>query len=601
MKSLRRVSILLGWAKFIVLLIAVSTLVYASSSSNLLTHLRYLASDKLKGRGNGSAELDQAARYIAGQFEKYGLKPAGENSTYFQEFELGIGRRLGGMNGIVFRPIDEHFDLHMGRDYVPLTYGSQTTVVGPVVFAGHGITAPELGYDDYQDLDVRDKIVLVFEDEPDGSSRNYVFGGKEVTPYATSLHKILNAKSRGAKAIILSPKENSASGMSEVAAIDPRQVADLGIHAVRIRGEIGDRLLRTAGRDPVEILRWINSHPSPYSFSLDFDASVSIEVLGVRRVVRNVIGFVPGQSDQVIVIGAHYDHLGLGEKTSLAPELIGQIHNGADDNASGTAGLLTLAENYAGTRPRRGLLFIAFAGEELGLLGSRYYTEHPTYPLKRTNAMINLDMIGRSDGDLLIGGVGTSVYFKGILDELQGSSSLHFTYSDSLQGSSDHLSFLAQKIPVLFFFSGLHSDYHRPSDDWERIDLVRTEEILGVVSGMLGRLMMLDGALEYVDITVDQQQKRIAGRRDRPRFGVFPDMSWNLGGVRFNEIVNGAPAQKSGVRAGDILIRFDRQKIENLNRFLRILQTKTPGDEVEVVLLREAKIVQTTVHLDARD
>ena len=314
----------------------------------------------------------------------------------------------------------------------------------------------------------------------------------------------------------------------------------------------------------------------------------------------NVIGYLDNTQQETVIIGAHYDHLGYGHSGSLH-DGDKEIHNGADDNASGTAGLLTLAENYAGTRPRRGLLFIAFAGEELGLLGSRYYTEHPTYPLKRTNAMINLDMIGRSDGDLLIGGVGTSVYFKGILDELQGSSSLHFTYSDSLQGSSDHLSFLAQKIPVLFFFSGLHSDYHRPSDDWERIDLVRTEEILGIVSGTLGRLMTLDGALEYVDITVDQQQKPIAGRRDRPRFGVFPDMSWDLGGVRFNEIVNGAPAQKAGVRAGDILIRFDRQEIENLNRFLRILQTKTPGDEVVIVLLREAKIVQTTVHLDARD
>ncbi|MDA2938220.1 M28 family peptidase [Acidobacteria bacterium AH-259-A15] len=593
-------SFFLRKAGLIFFLIVTSIVGYARSSDSFLEHLRYLASDELKGRKNGSLGLEQAASYIAEHFQKYGLLPAGDGQTYFQEFELTMGRRLGPENGIALETGTDQIHLKVESDYVPLTSGPETTVQGPLVFAGFGISAPELNYDDYRGLDVRRKIVLVFEHEPQEQSKESLFRGRELTPYATDLHKILNAKSRGAAAVLLLPDSFNHPESRETGPAGGRQVEDMGIHSVKLAGKWGEWLLHRSGRDPVEIAGWINSHLTPYSFGLGFGATVSIDVVKVRRTIKNVLGLKPGQTEKVIIIGAHYDHLGLGDKTSLAPELIGEVHNGADDNASGTAGLLRLAQDFGRTSPHRGLLFIAFAGEELGLLGSRYYAQHPTIALEKTMAMINMDMIGRSDGDLLVGGVGTAAEFKGILDDLQKTSVLQFTYSNSLRGSSDHLSFSVKKIPVLFFFSGLHSDYHRPSDDWERIDLVRTKQVLEVVHGTIDQLAALEQPPQYVDLGRQDHVARSAGRGHGPRLGSFPDMSWELDGVRFEGILAGSPAEKAGLRAGDILVGFDGRKVKSLYDFTTALGTKVPGDEVEVVVLRDGQIMRMTVHLDAR-
>jgi hypothetical protein len=280
------------------------------------------------------------------------------------------------------------------------------------------------------------------------------------------------------------------------------------------------------------------------------------------------------------------------------------VHNGADDNASGTAGLLQLAQDLGrSSSPKQGLLFIAFAGEELGLLGSRYYTEHPTIPLEQTTAMFNLDMIGRSEGDLLIGGVRTAAEFSRILDEVQEFSPLQFSYSDDLRGSSDHLSFSGRKIPVLFFFSGLHGDYHRPSDDWERINVKTTGQVLDVVRSSLDRLLELNQPLPYVEVGRPASRERRGGRRQRrprPWFGSLPDTSWSLGGVRFEQILSETPAAEAGLKDGDVLVLFNGQTIDNLRQFLAALEAKSPGDEVEIAVFRKGELIRTTVRLATR-
>ena len=590
----------LGILRLTIGILAASIAAPWAGGESLLDHLRYLASDELKGRGNGSSELEKAALYIAGRFEEYGLAPAGEDDSYFQEFELAIGRRLGPQNSIDFVTESGRLHLQSGRDFRPLSSGAQMTVSGAVVFAGFGISAPELNYDDYRDMDVRGKVVLAFEHEPKEQVEGSVFSGRELSPYATVLHKILNARSRGAVALLLIPDvfnhiSNDDEDLSEL-----RRVEVLGIHAAKLSLEWGERLLGQSGRDAEEVYRWLNHHVTPYSFQTDFNAEVSIDVVKVSRTVRNVLGLVPGQTDEVVVIGAHYDHLGLGDKTSLAPELIGEIHNGADDNASGTAGLLQLAQEMGSTIPAKSLLFVAFAGEELGLLGSRHYAEQPTIPLEKTVAMLNLDMIGRSRGDLLVGGVGTASEFRVILDRLQEQSPLQFSYSDNLRGSSDHLSFSAKRVPVLFFFSGLHGDYHRPSDDWQKIDVERTEQILDVVRSTLDGILSLRQQLVYQDVVRRSQSSRSGGRRHGPRFGCYPDTSWELEGVRFSEIVMDSPAAKAGLQGGDVLVGFDGQTIRDLHDFTSELRRREPGDEVGVVVLREGQVVRATVRLDSR-
>jgi hypothetical protein len=503
----------------IVLLLVTSALAQAGEDSDLMGHLRYLASDELKGRGNGTPELEQAANYVAELFREYGLQPAGDEETYFQEFDVSMGRSLGPENQVILETGTEQIRLEVRRDYVPLTSGPDTVVQGPLVFAGFGISAPELAYDDYRDLDVRGKIVLVFEHEPQEQVEESLFAGRELTPYATILHKVMNARNRGAAGVILlsdsfnhSPGQESRSRRS--------RVEQIGIHSVRLTPEWSKRLFETAGRDLTEVVEEINGHSTAVAFDLGVTGTVSLDVVKVQHTVRNVLGFLPGQTDQIIIMGAHYDHLGLGTTGSLAPEPIDQVHNGADDNASGTAALLQLAQDFTTGSPlQQGLLFIAFAGEELGLLGSRYYTEHPTLPLENTIAMLNMDMIGRSQGNLLIGGVGTTAEFRRILDEVQTTSPLRFSYSDSSRGSSDHLSFSSKKVPVLFFFSGLHNDYHRPSDDWERINVQTLQQILEVVRStvhqLLDQLLEVSQSLQYVEVDRGPERPRRRGGRRR--------------------------------------------------------------------------------------
>ena len=584
----------------IVLLLSALALAQPSTEDNLMENLRYLASDELQGRGNGSPGMEQAAHYIGQLFRQYGLLPAGNEQTYFQEFDVSMGQSPGPENQVTLETGTEQMQLEVRRDYVPLTSGPDKVVQGLLVFAGFGISAPELEYDDYTDLDVGGKIVVIFEHEPQEQAEESRFAGRELTPYATVLHKVMNAKKRGAVGVIL-----LSDGFNHPPGQEPRsrrpRVENIGIHSIRLTPEWSERLLEKGGRNSVGIAEEINSHLTPVSVELGVTATVSLDVVKVQHTVSNVLGFLPGQTDNIIIIGAHYDHLGLGTTGSLAPELIDQIHNGADDNASGTAVLLQLAQDFSRGSPlQQGLLFIAFAGEELGLLGSRYYTEHATMPLENTVVMINMDMVGRSQGNLLLGGVGTAAEFRGILDEVQKTSPLQFSYSVSSRGSSDHRAFSSKKIPVLFFFSGLHSDYHRPSDDWERINVQTLQQILEVVRSTVHRLLELNQSFQYVEVDRGPERARRRGGSSRTWFGSLPDTEWSLGGVRFEQILGETPAARAGLKDGDVLVRFDGRTIRSLREFIRALGTKNPGDEVDVAVLRDGELIGTTVTLEAR-
>lgn len=574
-------------------------------SSLFLRHLRFLASDEMRGRGNGRPELEIAADYIARQFEEYGLLPAGDDGAFFQEFQITTGYRQGENNKLtLFGLPDQPEHLELGRDYWPLTYGGEALEAAPLVFAGFGISAPEYNYDDYRELDVRGKAVVVYEHEPREHSRESPFDGRELTPYATVASKVVTAKHLGAAAVILLPDSFNHAPRSEQSHLHA-PVEDLGLPAVRLSQEWAERLIELSGRNAKEIRRWINGHLTPYSFHFDdLQCALQLDFEKIRRPVRNVVARIPGRSENAIVIGAHYDHLGLGGSSSLAPEQFGEIHNGADDNASGTAGLLQMAYDLADSRPIHTLIFVAFAGEELGLLGSSRYVTHPATPLDRVVAMINMDMIGRSRGELLIGGVGTAREFAPILKDLQRTSSLSFRFAETPRGSSDHLSFARKEIPVLFFFSGLHSDYHRPTDDWPKIDLTRTQEVLAVVQGVVERLDSLPERPQFVDLSSDTDRVvgplRGSGRGYGPSFGSIPDMSYEEGGVRFAEIRNGSPAFRSGIRGGDILIEFDGKRIDTLYDFTYALRAKRAGDTVTAVVLRGGKTITFQVRLEER-
>src|SRR5882672_1165535 len=573
------------------------------SSDRYMTDVTYLASDALKGRGDGSPELDKAAEYIAAQFRLAGLAPAGETNSYFQGFDITTGAVLGAKNEFSMGGAN----LRINDDFVPINFSSTAEFEGALVFAGYGITAPEYKYDDYSRIDASGKIAVVFEREPQENDRKSVFAGTGLTSHASFTNKAINARLHGAKGIIFiaAPSQGSEDlGLAE------RQEAesDLGISAVHTKRAFLAKAFKDAGKDPAALQRGIDKDLTPQSFAfMGARARIATDVVRTRKTIRNVIGALPGADPKLknewIVVGAHYDHLGLGNRNSLAPSQIGQVHHGADDNASGTAGVIEIARIAANNNHawKRSVLFIAFAGEEIGLLGSSNFANHPTVPVKSIDAMINMDMIGRvSNNRLFIGGVGTSPSLKQTVEDLNKPVGLALNFSDSGYGSSDHTSFNAKKIPVLFFFSGLHTDYHKPSDTADKINAEGAVKVLSVVYGTVDRLATDTQRLPYHEIAQPPQAGRGSGGGYGPYFGSVPDFRDDLKGVLFSDVQNNSPAAKAGLKGGDLLVEFDGKQILTLSDYAYALRTKKPGDIVAVVVKRNGQDVKTDVTLEAR-
>jgi hypothetical protein len=459
----------------------------AISARQYLNHVKHLTAKDMRGRGTGTPQLDRAAAYIAKEFRKAGLKPVVDGS-YYQSFRVSVDSKLGEKNALSYSVAGARTELAVTNDFMPLGFSGSGTVEAPVVFGGYGISAREYGYDDYADVDVRGKLVVIMSHEPQEFEGGSVFEGRIYTEHSQLFSKALNARARGAAGVIYVSDTANHSSTEKLEPFTSSVSPDNpGLPFVQVKSPVVEAWFAAAGRDFKTAQTSIDSSLKPQSF--DFPDSVrvsmSIDVGHQARPVHNVLGYIPGRSDEYLIVGAHYDHLGIGEQFSLAPEKVGTPHPGADDNASGTAGVIALARWLAGQpRSDRGVLFIAFAGEELGLLGSSHYVNHPVLPLEKALVMINMDMIGRiRDGKVLVSGAEAGSAYRSTLRMLGTRYSLALDLDDSgLYGSSDHTSFKTKLVPVLFFFSGLHSDYHRPSDTWEKIEAGGAAKLLNLLS-----------------------------------------------------------------------------------------------------------------------
>ena len=613
-RPLKKRHLLLGVASLALIATVSSTrgersAVAAVSGNSALEHIRFLASDELGGRGNGSEGLERAAHYIASQFEKLGLSPAGDNGTYFQAFFVTAGGTLGPDNTLKLAAGETEESLRLHQDFEPMTFSGAGEVAGaPIVFVGYGITAPEHGYDDYAGVDVGGKAVLLLRHIPREGRNDGPFDPQR--GHATFVAKVVNAKGHGATAVlVITDPLNHRTDPDELVEFGQDLGADdLAIPALHIKQTVAQELFQKAGKDLLAVQEDIDEDLRPASFELQGSTvSLTVDVERKRGEVRNVLGYLAPESasgdEEILLIGAHYDHLGVGvNRHSQAPEGEDGIHNGADDNASGTAGVMELARVLSQEREglKRGILFATFAGEELGLLGSRHYTAHPTYPLERTVAMLNLDMIGRlREGKLFIGGVGSSPVFQPKLEELVAGQDLLLDFSFSGYGSSDHASFVMAGVPSLFFFTGLHRDYHRPSDDWQEINVAGEEQVLRLAYQMADYLQSLPEPPQFV-------------REERPRgeqggaggygayFGSVPDFGYQGKGVRFDDIREGSPAHQAGLKAGDILVYFNGREIDSLHDFTDALQRHKPGDNVPVIVIRDGASLEVRVELAQR-
>jgi len=581
------------------------------SADEYLGYVKYLASEDMRGRATGSPELEKAAAFLRDQFRSLHLKPI-EHDSYYQDFEVTTSAKLGTDNQFSYGPADHKKSIKFQKDFVPLNLSIAGHVTGDVVFCGFGITAPEYNYDDYAGVDVKGKIVLLMRHEPQEFDEKSIFDGKIYTVHSQIFSKAVNAKMHGAKAVILvndvGAHSTDADELEKFGGT--AGPANAGIEFLQVRAETVDKWLEKSGKDLRTIETEIDKDLKPRSFALPATLQVEITV-DIRRdvkTVHNVGGYLPGETDEYVIVGAHYDHLGLGEQFSLAPSLAGTVHPGADDNASGTAGVLELAHWFSeGPKHRRGILFLAFAGEELGLLGSSNYANHPDLPLNKCVAMINMDMIGRiRDHKIYVGGIGTGTTFGPLVKKAAAKQSFEADFSESTgYGSSDHTSFTAKQLPVLFFFSGLHSDYHKPGDTWDKIDAPSAVMLLHMVSDVIDGLTGDAAPPQFVRVVEPKPHGEEAGHTGKvsgygPDFGSIPDFAEIPNGVRFADIRPGSPAAKAGLKAGDIMTEFDGKPIQNLYDFTYALRAKKPGDEVLVKVLRSGQPIDAKVLLTER-
>jgi aminopeptidase YwaD len=577
------------------------------SVSEISRHVYFLASEALEGRRAGTPETRKAAEYIAKRFSEYGLlpspdavSPSPDPNAYFQPFEFVSGVERGENNHLTVTRTDGTVELELGKDFQPLPFSGTGSITGSVVFGGFGISAPGEGYDDYAEIDLSGKMVMVLQGSPDETDPHGTLG-----QFATPRNKTIAAREAGAAGLLLVTRPDEGETALMRLRVD-RSPATSGLPAINITPHTADLLLEGTGMTVETLYNNLVEMKKANSFDIDkISLSIQTDLLPVISHCNNVIGFLPGidpsLADEVIIIGAHYDHLGWGGDGSLVPDEEA-IHHGADDNASGTAGILELARinSTDGRPPKRSLLFIAFSAEEIGLIGSQHYVQNPYLPNDSTVAMINLDMIGRLTNDeLTIFGVGTSPIWEEIIPEPEEYKLLEVRTNQDGFGPSDHASFYAQNIPVLFFHTGLHGDYHRPSDTAEKINYNGMATIISYVDNIVRRLDRSDERPAFTRAESPRPQGVMRGIR--VYVGTMPDYVGESGGMRVTGVRNESPAERAGIITGDVIIKFGGKTIENVYDYTFALGEFNPGDIVEVVVKRDGEEMIIELELGARN
>ena len=556
----------------------------------LLEEVKALSAPDTEGRASGTQGADRAAAHITAVFQQAGLRPGGDAGQYLQPFQVATGIRLGTRNSLaVVAPAPR--TLALGREFTPLAVSANGAAESNLVFAGYGITAPDLGYDDYAGLDVRDKIVLVLSREPRSQDPASPFRRPEAYHYSERSHKIINGRQHGARGILL--VEHPAAEKERLPHLGGIS-QPWGILAAFVTRAVADSLLAPAGKRIADVAAAIDQAMAPRSVAVaGTRLGLEVNLTRERGTAANVVGILPGTApplrEQAIVVGAHYDHLGRGGEGSLAPDLLGAIHPGADDNASGTAGVMALARAFAaaGGTPRT-LVFVAFAGEEMGLLGSAHHVAHPAYPLDRTALMVNLDMVGRlREGKLYVAGVDSGTGLRALVADAARGLPLDLQLQGDPHSPSDHTSFYAARRPVLFLTTGAHADYHRPSDTWDKIDAAGLETVATFAARVIGEVAAAPIAPAYVKIEAPPARgSRASGYG--PYLGVIPEFGESAQpGVKINGIRPGSPAEQAGVRAGDVIVKLGSVTVKTLNDLTFALRGQRPGDRVELWLLRD--------------
>jgi Zn-dependent M28 family amino/carboxypeptidase len=624
----------------------------------ILTDLKYLADDKLEGRGVGTDGLNLAADYVKQQFAAAGLNVTTVDGDAFQKFTMVTGSKLTEPNTLTFSgPEGKEISFELGTDFNVCSFGGAAEFSGEIVFGGYAIDAKEVPYHDFADADVKGKIVIVMRRNPQQANPKGKFAaGHGISRHASIRSKMSVCSTAGAAAVLfvndpynsdseaekaidnantavvkaareLTKIEAGADGYAEARKKLDDALARVGeahgnahsggfdelmefgyagngkdgsIPALHISQAKCDELLQAAMKTTLADLEAeIDSDLKPRTKVLEgWSVKGQTSLERVRTEVKNVVAVLEGEgplADETIVVGAHYDHVGMGGEGSLAPGSK-EVHNGADDNASGTVALIELARRLAARDqplPRR-VVFIAFSAEELGLIGSAKYVDQPVFPLEKTIAMFNMDMVGRLEEKLTVFGTGTAPTFEADVKRFGAARELDLVLKPEGFGPSDHSSFYGKKIPVLHFFTGTHSDYHRPGDDWDKVNVPGIDQIVHVMQDMVVHTAEIQKRPEYVEIAGHAE---VARSGSRPYFGSIPNFGSEEEGYAISGSSPGSPADKAGLIAGDHIIQLGEHKVTDLSDFDLALRDFSAGDEVEVKVRRKGEVVTLKVTL----
>lgn len=555
------------------------------TSAELKKDIKYLSSNALQGRMTGSKGDSLAAAYIKIRLSSCGFKPLTESG--FQQFRVtkrivsGNGNRLA-INNIRIP----------GKDFMPLAFSSDDSLSAEVLFAGYGfsIKNDSLNWNDYAGIDVKNKWVLLLRADPEPDKPSSFF-----IQYSSDRNKAIIARDMGAAGILL------VSGTSYDSKDDFEPLNTEGysvnIPVLRIKRETADLILSPSGKNINILEKEINEKRQSIAFQTGVTVSGKADIIRQTAGTRNVVMILPGEDpvlkNEYVVIGAHFDHLGMGGPGSSSRAVdTTAIHPGADDNASGVALMLELAEKFANTKNSHGrsIICVAFTGEEEGLLGSKHFTEDPGIDLTKVNAMINLDMVGRLNEENLlhISGVGTAEGLKDIVKTKTDTSKIRLVLSEEGYGPSDHSSFYGKNIPVLFFFTGAHLDYHTPADTWDKINYNGMAEISDIVYSIAHELSSSEKRLTF----------REAGPKATPStrtmrgvtLGIMPDFAGVVkNGLRADFVTPGKPASLGGMKKGDIITAINGKTVNNIEDYMFRMGELKHGQTINVEVLRGDK------------
>jgi hypothetical protein len=578
----------------------------AASEARLRRDLTFLASDECEGRGPGTRGIDKAADYIAAQFKQAGLKPGGADGSYFQPFTINANVLDEPARLALTGPQGQTVTLKQGVQFWPMALGGSGSDKAAAIFAGYGISNDKANYDDYADIDVANKVVILLRGAPHGADKNR---NQELAKSATFQMKIANAEKHDAAAVLIVNDADTARDGDDLLDFNytafGRSAGKLPV--CHVRRSVLEMML-PGGSDALTMLETdINRELKPQSRELPgWTVSVTVRMHRGKIDAKNVVGVLDGAgplANETVVVGAHYDHLGYGGSGSLARSKKMAIHHGADDNASGTTTMMELARRFAAQRGRQGrrLVFIAFSGEELGLFGSEYYCKHPLFPLQETAAMFNLDMVGRLRPDkdsgkpkLLTEGCGTAKPFRELLDKLGEKYGFKMVNTPSGFGPSDHASFCAKEVPVLFVWTDYHDDYHRPSDTADKINIEGMRRIAELSQEAITTLARMDKP-EYIKLKSDP--KRV-GKYEGPTLGIRPSYSDEGEGLLIGGVVEGRPAARAGLQAEDRIISIAGKPIKNIQTYMTVMGSQKKGETIEIGIIRDGKKKLVKVKLE---